>query len=524
MLSEIENVRIKLMNNATSEYDAIISLGGSCATCLQLRKRELQTYAYPFDYVFCENAQFQFEMLAKLFETNFEGWLKKKNIIPLEEKERGISDLFQYKDGYTGYRYIHDFKKKVSEDGVYEAFYEKYNRRLKRLYDKIENSKRIMFISDSVSNLTFGDVQRFMDVIHHKWKNKKFKLSIMNFNSRKDEILEKNNVKIVNLSREKNNYDFFGMNYEWGWIMDDLKLSSSKGASFVEKNKKFSIKNIFNRDKNLISKNDVFLITGCSSGLGKIWSELLLNKGYKVVATARNIESIEYLSKKYPKKSLCLNLDVTKPDMIKSVVEKSIDKFGKIDVLINNAGIGYFALAEKTDIEQAKKVFDVNFFGALNTIQEVLPSMRKNKKGLIINTSSISAICSNSTAGIYSGSKASLEALNDSLSKEVKNIGIKTLLLDFGETVSNFYKNSMVCDDVPADYDYVMSDLLEDFKKSKYYNPQNGEEIIRNLIKFLEINMNIPERLFLGKETLDVAKQHIDLIKNSMSEKYLIGV
>lgn len=267
----------------------------------------------------------------------------------------------------------------------------------------------------------------------------------------------------------------------------------------------------------MITPESVFFITGCSSGIGKVWSQSLLEKGYKVVLTARNIEDIAHLNDKYPTTSLCLELDVTKSNTIKFAVQKAIEKFGNIHVLINNAGVGYYGIMENIDVELAKYLFDVNVFGVVRVIKEVLPHMRREKKGFIINISSLSAFSSIYANGIYSASKAALNCLGESLTQEVKGLNIRCLTINLGETKSSFYKNSIVNTNVHSDYNTVILDLLENFQKNKYYNPQDTKKIIEKLVQYLENNANIPHKLFLGNETFEVIKPYIASIKEILS-------
>ena len=513
MLSEIEVVKRKLMNNATEEYDAVVSLGGSCASCLNIRKRFLQTYAYPFDYVFCVDAQFQFRALAELFRTDFRDWLRRENIIPLEKEERGISDLYQYKDRLTEYRYIHDFKRPVEAEGSYEEFLAKYQRRRERLYRKIEDSQKVLFVSDAVSRLKAADVRCLLGVLEKKWPGKTFDLAILNFGAEKDEIVDERHVKVVNLKRPKNNYDYFGMNYEWSYILDSVKLSAPLSAppekeTFVGKVKKFLLK------KRAVQKDDVFFITGCSSGIGRSLCELLLQRGYRVVATARSKDSISQLGEGRPGRVLCLELDVTDADMVKTAIANAIKAFGRIDVLVNNAGIGYFSVVEGIEAEKARQVLDVNLIGAINVIKAVLPHMRGRNRGLVVNVSSIAALEGKAAAGVYAASKAALEKVSQSAREELADTGIDVVSLEYGETESGFYKNSIVDQNVPDGYAETAGAALKGFAGNVFYNPQTAFQAAERFLNVLENNGGLPSRLLIGNEVRDFAKNVITGMKH----------
>ncbi|HSZ31745.1 MAG TPA: oxidoreductase, partial [Puia sp.] len=173
----------------------------------------------------------------------------------------------------------------------------------------------------------------------------------------------------------------------------------------------------------------VWLITGCSTGFGRELAIEVLKKGYSAIVTARKLTDIEDIVKSYPEKSLALELDVTKPDQIKAVVEKSVKRFGGIDVLVNNAGIGYFAAIEESEDDEVRKMFEINFFGLAKMTQEVLPFMRARKKGHIINIASIGGLVGFPTVGFYNATKFAVDGLSESLAKETAPLGIKVTIV-----------------------------------------------------------------------------------------------
>ncbi|MDO4728162.1 MAG: SDR family oxidoreductase [Bacteroidota bacterium] len=175
----------------------------------------------------------------------------------------------------------------------------------------------------------------------------------------------------------------------------------------------------------------VVLITGASSGIGKSIAEYLLDKGYKVYGTSRN-------PSKYPQSKVnLLSLDVNNIHTIQSVVNDIVRLEGRIDVLINNAGVGIVGAIEETPIDQMKHNFDTNFFGPVQMIQQVLPSMRKNKSGLIINITSIAGYMGLPYRGIYSASKGALELLTEALRMEVDQFGVTVTNIAPGDFATN---------------------------------------------------------------------------------------
>jgi NAD(P)-dependent dehydrogenase (short-subunit alcohol dehydrogenase family) len=177
----------------------------------------------------------------------------------------------------------------------------------------------------------------------------------------------------------------------------------------------------------------VVLITGCSSGIGRCLAERLTHSGYIVVATARKVETLLDLPA-----ALKLPLDVTQPDSIDRAVTRTLQQFGQIDVLINNAGYTMLGALEEVSDEQTRQVFDVNVFGALRMIRAVVPHMRRQHSGRIINVSSIAGKLSTPVNGTYSATKFALEALSDALRLELEPFGIQVIAIEPGAILSNF--------------------------------------------------------------------------------------
>ncbi|CAM1349641.1 SDR family oxidoreductase [Tenacibaculum crassostreae] len=171
-------------------------------------------------------------------------------------------------------------------------------------------------------------------------------------------------------------------------------------------------------------------ITGASSGIGKSIAMYLYNKGYAVVGTSRNPNKVEVPFQ-------MVALDVTNQETIRTAIAEAIEKVGKIDVLINNAGKGITGPIEDTPTDEMKENFNTNFFGVIDVIKEVLPYMREQKGGLIINTTSIAAYMGLPFRGIYSASKGALELVTEALSMEVKQFGINVVNVAPGDFATN---------------------------------------------------------------------------------------
>ena len=179
--------------------------------------------------------------------------------------------------------------------------------------------------------------------------------------------------------------------------------------------------------------SQVVLITGCSTGIGRDLAQRLTQSGYRVVATARRLETLADLQT-----AVKLPLDVTQPDSVNRAVAYTLQQFGRIDVLVNNAGYAVRGATEETSDAQVQQMFDVNVFGVLRMIRAVVPHMRQQRAGRIINISSIAGKLATPVNGAYSASKFALEALSDALRLELAAFGIQVVLIEPGSIKTHF--------------------------------------------------------------------------------------
>ena len=186
-----------------------------------------------------------------------------------------------------------------------------------------------------------------------------------------------------------------------------------------------------------------WLITGCSSGLGRHLAAALLEAGHNAVVTARDVSTVQDLVRDHPETALALPLDVTDDAQIVDAVTQAEERFGRVDVLVNNAGYGYRAAVEEGEVEAVARLFATNFFGAVAMIKAVLPGMRNRRHGAIINISSIGARISPPGSGYYAASKAALESMTASLRKEVDPLGITAMVVEPGGFRTDFGGRSL---------------------------------------------------------------------------------
>jgi NAD(P)-dependent dehydrogenase (short-subunit alcohol dehydrogenase family) len=195
----------------------------------------------------------------------------------------------------------------------------------------------------------------------------------------------------------------------------------------------------------------VWFITGCSTGFGRELSVILLKRGYRVVVTARDKAKVDDIVAGHDKNGLALALDVDKQKQIDAAVKAAEARFGRIDVLVNNAGYGYLAAIEEGDDSDVRAMFDTNFFGLAAMTRAVLPIMRAQKSGAIVNISSIGGFIGFPGSGYYAATKFAVEGLSEALSKEVAPLGIKVIIVEPGPFRTDWAGRSLKTPKKPVD-------------------------------------------------------------------------
>jgi NAD(P)-dependent dehydrogenase (short-subunit alcohol dehydrogenase family) len=181
-----------------------------------------------------------------------------------------------------------------------------------------------------------------------------------------------------------------------------------------------------------------WFITGSSRGMGRIWTEAALERGDRVAATARNPDSLADLTKRFGDSVLPLALDVTRPEQTQQAIEQAHSHFGRLDVVVNNAGFPLVGTVEEASEEDVRAVFETNFYGTLGVIKAALPILRQQKSGHIIGVSSTLGIIAMPLIGYYSMTKWAVESLHESLALEVNALGIKVTIIEPGAFATEF--------------------------------------------------------------------------------------
>lgn len=239
------------------------------------------------------------------------------------------------------------------------------------------------------------------------------------------------------------------------------------------------------------------LITGASRGFGKLWAEALLKRGDKVAASARNIASLDDLVATYGDNILPVQLDVNDRNAVNRAVEQVKAYFGNIDILINNAGYGVFGTVEETTEAQARAQMETNFFGLLWVTQAVLPVMRAQKSGHIIQVSSFLGLTTLPMLGLYNASKFAVEGLSETIASEVAHLGIKFTLIEPNGYATEWAGNSAVqtTSDI-QDYAPVRAAFAESGENPDGWG--KPEATVDAILKVID-SENPPLRLLLGK-------------------------
>lgn len=268
-------------------------------------------------------------------------------------------------------------------------------------------------------------------------------------------------------------------------------------------------------EKKLIDKSKIqtWLVTGASSGVGHETCKQLLERGYNIIAISRRVPDFEHNN------ALCLSCDVTKPETIDNVIKKGIERFRKIDVLCNNAGIVTSATVEDETLEHMKEVFEVNYFGTFNIINAILPHFRENKNGTIINNTSKSGISPRIYGAAYCSTKHALEGLTGVLYRECVRF-CRVMAFELGYFPSSGIKpvQKISLSDIPEIYKNLKSIDLK-FKNGYKNNLSNAIDLI---IKQAE-RKTMPRYLILGYDGLLFAKSELNLFEKDFKYSSTVG-
>ena len=262
--------------------------------------------------------------------------------------------------------------------------------------------------------------------------------------------------------------------------------------------------------KNTNTENPVWFITGCSTGFGRELATQALERGYRVVVTARKPDEVEALAAKG--EALVLKLDVTDQSQIDTAIKAAEKQFGGIDVLVNNAGIGYFAAVEESEEKEVRRMFEINVFGMGRMIQAALPGMRRRRKGFIVNISSVAGLRSFPSLGYYDATKFAVEGLSEALWQEVEPLGIKVMLVepsgfrtDWAGRSANESKKQI------ADYAATAGVCRSEMRADSGKQPGDPVRAAKAIVEAVA-SLNPPHHLLLGNDAFEGATAKLEAL------------
>ncbi|MFM2481422.1 oxidoreductase [Celerinatantimonas sp. YJH-8] len=266
------------------------------------------------------------------------------------------------------------------------------------------------------------------------------------------------------------------------------------------------------------STNPVWFITGCSTGFGRELAKQVIALGWNVVITARNPDSLADLTVGHETHTLPLALDVNDQAVIQQAVAQAIQHFGQIDVLVNNAGYGYFSAIEEGEDDQIRRQFETNVFGLSALIREVLPHMRAKKAGHIINFSSIGGLVAFPALGYYNASKFAVEAISEALYKEVQPLGIHVSIVEPSGFRTDWAGRSVIESKTTID-DYketagARRDALRAGSGHQAGDPVRAAQAVIDIARLEQP----PLRLLLGKAAYNTAMAHLDELRHNFEQ------
>jgi NAD(P)-dependent dehydrogenase (short-subunit alcohol dehydrogenase family) len=262
--------------------------------------------------------------------------------------------------------------------------------------------------------------------------------------------------------------------------------------------------------KSVTAAQPVWFITGCSTGFGRELASHMLGLGYRTVVTARNPADVKDLAAKG--EALVLKLDVTDQSQIDAAIKAAEKQFGGIDVLVNNAGIGYFAAVEESEEKEVRRMFEINVFGMGRMIQAALPGMRRRRRGFIVNISSVAGLRSFPSLGFYNATKFAVEGLSEALWQEVEPLGIKVMLVepsgfrtDWAGRSANESKKQI------ADYAATAGVCRSEMRADSGKQPGDPARAAKAIVEAVA-SLNPPHHLLLGNDAYEGATAKLEAL------------
>jgi NADP-dependent 3-hydroxy acid dehydrogenase YdfG len=269
----------------------------------------------------------------------------------------------------------------------------------------------------------------------------------------------------------------------------------------------------------------VWFITGASTGFGRLLAEEVLKAGGKVVATARNLDKVVDLEEKYPQTAKALALDVTDGVQVDSAVTQAIAKFGRVDVLVNNAGYGVAGAIEEASEAEFMPMFETNVFGLLRVTRAFLPHLRKQRSGHILNLSSIGGLVASPGIGFYNSTKFAVEGISESLAAELAPLGIRVTIIEPGPFRTDFLgRSGVIAKTRIADYETTAGNMRKYFAENDGRQKGDPLRAVQAMMQVVE-SPAPPLRLLLGASALQRLRDKLGNWEKEIAtwEKVTIG-
>lgn len=272
------------------------------------------------------------------------------------------------------------------------------------------------------------------------------------------------------------------------------------------------------------TQTPVWFITGCSTGLGRSLAQAVLRHGYRLIATARHIDAIEDLVASHPESVRAFALDVTDAGEVAGVVARAAAAFGRLDVVVNNAGYGLVGSLEDVSEDQIIRNFQANFFGALHVIRSALPILRGQRSGHFVTISAAAVIGNYPGFSIYGASKWALEGACESLAAEVKPLGIRVTVVQPGPFRTQFISRSLErVPTVTADYDATSGKFLRFLESMDGKQPGDPDKAAEAIVAAVD-SANPPMRLVLGKYAVEKARRKLVAAARELENWSAVGL
>ncbi|GGR09439.1 SDR family NAD(P)-dependent oxidoreductase [Streptomyces pilosus] len=243
----------------------------------------------------------------------------------------------------------------------------------------------------------------------------------------------------------------------------------------------------------------VWFITGASRGLGRAFTEAALADGDRVVAAARNVDPIEDLTEKHPGRLVPLRLDVSDRQGVFRAVEQAAAAFGRLDVVVNNAGALLYGMVEEATEEQIRAHMDVNFFGAVWVAQAVVPHLRAQGGGRLLQVTSMGSGGGMATVGFYGAGKAALDSVSEALAMEVEGFGIKVTIVQMGGYNTGLFTAGTTNTEPRAPYQHLRAEMEAMWGDAVAPEPETAAPVLMELARLADP----PRRLIVGSQSFD---------------------